>query len=433
MNEGKIKRTISVDRIYLLLGLADSLVMLYLSLRGIGSNNTLLFSLLLLLMLPAILSATDSFCIFLFFLVPFNNIIYIGSISIVTIVAFIRVVWNLLLGRNRFRFSITLVLLVVFIGYSALLWDSSLFLAAIKHLFMVLLCVDTFINLNKVGGECAIGRIIVAMSLGTISSSLVSLLINGFSVGRFSVTQSSGKNQLGILCGMCIAFLLMHIIQEKKKILPKMALIIFLVYFGLLTISRTFFIMLVITILWIGLYAVLGSKKKLQSVFIAIFVTGSIYFAFTYIPFFKEMINNLFLRMDALETDGGGGRFALWQEYLRVFFSSTKNTLFGIGNYLDYGLTQVAHNMWMEMLTQYGMVGFPIILATFISGIKEISISHERIKRHWFSFLPLLLFFTMSFFSHSPVGVVNTIYFFLAVYAIYAFSKMRNQELNMVS
>lgn len=431
MNEGK-KRTISVDRFYLLLGLADSLVMLYLSLRGIGSTNTPLFLLLLLLMLPTILSVTDSFCIFLFFLVPFNNIIYIGSISIVTIVAFIRVAWNLLLGRKRFKLTITMLVLILFIGYSALLWDSSLFMTAVKHLFMVLLCVDTFTNSNKVGGECVIGRIIVAMSLGTISSSLISLLINGFSAERFSVTQSSGKNQLGILCGMCIAYLLMHIIQDKNKILHKLALIIFLVYFGLLTISRTFFIMLVMTILWIGLYAVLGSKKKLQSIFIAIFVAGSIYFAFTYIPFLKEMINNLSLRMDALETDGGGGRFDLWQEYLRVFFLSAKNTLFGIGNYLDYGITQVAHNMWMEMLTQYGLVGFPIILATFISGIKDISISHEHIRIHWFSFLPLLLFFTMSFFSHSPVGVVNTIYFFLAVYAVYAFSKMRSQDISMV-
>ena len=390
--------------IKLFLAILGSIILLTLSLRG--STGGVLYYSAFVLLIPAVLLDNYTFDILLFFLIPLNNVIYIGSISIVTIIALLRVARNVIATGFKPRGGLTILWLLLFIAYSALLGYSTALIDSIKHLIMVILCISIFIDAAEDDDENYISRIVTAMSFGILASAGLSLIINGVSSGRFSITSESGINQLGLLCAICATYLVMEIIVSKENRILKLILTALLLVIGMLTVSRTFLMMIAIAALWIIIAVILKSKNILRNIFVLLIVLVGLILAFKYVPFLSEILNNMNARLNLLDSDSAGGRYLLWQQYLNVIFSSTKTALIGIGNYSNYGMKQVAHNMWIEILADTGLISLPIIFATFTSASRSIIAKVSNIKLTISVFLSINI--NLSFHSFLFKCITNT-------------------------
>lgn len=410
----------------LYIAIISALILLYLTLIGITSIP--LYCAIFLFIIPAILEKNSIFNTLFFFLIPFNNVVYIGTTSIVTILVLIRAAKILSIKKFRNDNAFLILCLISCILLFAAIGDTVAIKGSIRHLFIVTLSLHLFIETNEGNNVSNIEKMIICVSLGVLTTVLFSLYINGFSEKRFSVTEESGKNQLSILCATCIAYLAMLIILNRQKNLIKIAIVALLVFSGFLTISRTFLIVTTFVACWAGIKLLSNSKNIVKNIFVTLFFLAFIYFSFSYIPFLSNMLDKTFTRVENLEIDHGGGRHELWKIYLDVIFSSKKVLLFGIGNPLDYGIESVAHSMWIESLAEYGLIGCLLFIINYVFATRKILKINNTCKNTWFSFLPLLSFLLSLTYSHSPIGNINTIFFFLSIYAIPTFSKIQSDD-----
>ncbi len=162
-----------------------------------------------------------------------------------------------------------------------------------------------------------------------------------------------------------------------------------------------------------GLFAtffIANAKSKLKIIaifsgfaFLTVLVVLSNY------DFFSLFIEK---RMNGLES--GGGRFEVWGNALELFY---KKPLFGYGifSFVDlsnnfYGIAKYAHNTYLEVLVETGLVGFFIFLF-FICITIVTSYNNSLILPHARFLFPLNVSFFVCIIGLSMY--INTIFWFL--------------------
>lgn len=227
-------------------------------------------------------------------------------------------------------------------------------------------------------------------------------------------------NYFGVEVMLLIACITQLYIQNKINYLfyPSMLL---LTAFGVLTVSKSFFLVFMIYVILTVIACLTKVKtsqkaKNLLLAFAVIFLVALLIFGR-----FIHVIFERFTELSAINVSGNDsainhittGRSDLWLLYLEDWSSKdVGQILFGLGNNQPYLITnegqQAMHNVYIEVLYHFGIIGFCLVFGIIIYAL----ISYIRRKEvNFFNYMPLIcmlviLFSINSFISYRPYLIV---------------------------
>lgn len=187
------------------------------------------------------------------------------------------------------------------------------------------------------------------------------------------------------LLSLCYLFI-------KKQIgLSFFPLSVICIYFGFLTYSKSFFLLLLI---WFAVVVFYSFKKKryalgglllgISAVAIAFIFSGKV-----------QLINVLMNRF----TDASGatsGRTDIWPMFIRHFIENPMVLLFGNGFESLIFQTHAAHNTYIDLIYYFGIVGTVLLLPLILISFRQNKMYHKQT------------------FSYIFLGFIMMIYFFLS-------------------
>ena len=170
-------------------------------------------------------------------------------------------------------------------------------------------------------------------------------------------------------------------------------MIVFLVFIGLLTVSRTFLLCLAVIVV---LYILLQKRSLFQRA-LTVLILGSVAIIMLLLisKYFPSIIDNYDNRFGA--EDVTGGRSYLLKFYNELILSSPENLFFGIGiqSIASKALAitgvnvQVPHNGYQQLIVAWGIPGL-VLMVLFV--YKIISQARKLSKKTpLLYYLPLLL------------------------------------------
>lgn len=250
----------------------------------------------------------------------------------------------------------------------------------------------------------------------------------GVQRARFAITEASGKNQLGILAAFGCAFILLRIIEHNSRSFQNILIALFIgcVYVGFATQSRTFTVLLLIALAWIFAFGFTSSGEKRNKV--VIYISLIVIVSFLLYLFGKNtglysMIEETIDRfINPRNDDISGARFSIGETYIKGLTSNSKYFWLGVGKNYQIISHKMAHNMYLEIWSDYGIFGFVIIIWVYASFAFKIRSNLAKIgvrKMHLYGALPLIMTMVAGFASHSLLGMTPTIEYFLGIGGLY--------------
>lgn len=226
-----------------------------------------------------------------------------------------------------------------------------------------------------------------------VLSALFYFIYKGESVflGYFSGIRDD-RNYFSISCAVAIMILMTVIVYTKHFQLFEIISFILLSIGGILSNSRTFFIIYVIAL--IGFVFSFFKSSKVRIFFIALIII-LIIGKNTFLSDFFDSLDSLLLRFEDDDVAGGNGRFESWAIYLNYGFSSLKNTLFGCGSSVDYlgkGIlhtNSVEHNSIIQLIFTVGILG-SIGYTMLLTSMANLIYKHKKIYRSFVRWMPLI-------------------------------------------
>ena len=357
-----------------------------------------------------------------------NRILTYGSISAPTIIMLVGILRNMKLAckfEKRFLVSVLgLFGISVFTG----LFGKEMILDAIK-IVVVLIFLRIYTDCDNIRQSYI--RYIQYCALGCVLSGVISLVINPNSIsdaGRFSLS-GSGENVLGILCAVLVLHLVTIAIddhQVRKGFL--FIYCVFLIGIGFLTGSRSFFLAIAVGLLFLFFTIVvkLNIRAFAKMLIICIFAIILFYILYNYNGFINNYLSKILYRINKLKnTDVSNGRFTLWTQYINVLSNNTVHLLFGGMKPSDFGIKKVAHNMIIEQIVSFGIVGSCFIISAYSCMFKYLQRRSESIiKLISVNMAPIVALLGASMVSHTLLGVPQTIMLYLGVIGLYEQNNM---------
>lgn len=199
-------------------------------------------------------------------------------------------------------------------------------------------------------------------------------------------------NNLGFICNLSIAGLLQLVASKKQKSID-LVMIILLMFFGFLTMSRAFIICCAFILVLFMVSKGSGVSNTIKAVISTAFVLGIVYLIVNnYAPFIVERIIKRFQVNDV--SNGRTQLFAFYNEHLLY---NSKNLLFGIGIqdihskiYKMYSglMIDVPHNGIQELLVVWGIPGLAFFTMFVVNLIKKSNMKYKIIN-----YIPMLMTF----------------------------------------
>lgn len=252
-----------------------------------------------------------------------------------------------------------------------------------------------------------------------LTGGLTFALINNSVVTRNSAA-AGDSNYFGLYILISVAFLIAFCVIEKKYYLPNLLLSLFMLFMGLTSTSRMYYIMMAIIVGLIIFILLKGyfSKKGIILILITIVLMSSLYYARNLM--FK---NFEFLMSRFEEKDLSNGRNAIRNNYLEIMQSNIFSELFGIGipRYnMRSGLKVFAHNLYLEIFICNGYMGTILLLALFFNFLKQ----HIHLKCP-VVYIPLL----MVIIAGLSLNFIEVDCFYIIFGLIFACLKFSDKEL----
>lgn len=220
-------------------------------------------------------------------------------------------------------------------------------------------------------------------------------------------------------CSICL------FLKNKKLFTPLLInTITFLLSF--MAESKTFFIGLIVLVLFIIVLFIIKSQHKAIVILVvcfSLFIIISLALSIT--PIFN-IISRLLLidfRTDGLDSLLSG-RFKLWQLHITDFISNPFRFLFGYG----FGAAKVpqgAHNLFLEILTHYGLFGMTLFSLYFLLFWRNFNCK----KINGFDLIPITVVITYSISLH----LLTDVAIFFVIFIIFSLCSMDKQLINKTS
>ena len=199
-------------------------------------------------------------------------------------------------------------------------------------------------------------------------------------------------NQLGFICNLAIAALLV-LMRLRKSTLIDVVMLSLCVTFGSFTLSRTFLVCLAFLLIS---FILLSTNSLRQRVFYIILLTlliGGVVWAID--AFLPDVIKNFTARFEV--EDLSNNRIDLFVFYNQHIFSTAEYCLFGIGlqNFGEKLIQlynpdiEVCHNGFQEVWVAWGLPGLVMVLW----WLQQLVAESRRwcLTKRYFSYLPLIL------------------------------------------
>lgn len=323
-----------------------------------------------------------------------------------------------LISKKRFRISIPTVILMI---YFAVLELSAHFIYSISDINRMLGYILTvwmliyliYENIDKenidytkciqlyIGGTFVLCTLFFVNAISVVGTNISALLATGARFGSTRSTTFSGMsvginaNGLAYYSVLCVAFCLSQykaFQQSNKKCLFIFALMtIISALVGMLTISRTWIITLVLTVLLFVFSSLNQPKKflKYTMTIVILILIGFVLFSDNTI-----IIDSFQTRLFRADMVTGNGRTEIFLEYFNIFKSNIKYLIFGTGvtDYIDVtGMWQSMHNGLQQIIVCLGIPGGIVFLITLIIPLRGNAMTRQGII-YWIPWIILVVF-----------------------------------------
>ena len=386
-----------------------------------SSNILVIVALVLSAFFSSIISTEDLLPLMLCVL-PANRLLTYGPISaptIIMLVALFRNIRSLLyISKQFFAFSSLLI------GYSILTVfnEENVFFDSIKVIVM-LLFIYKYVDLNDI--KVSHFKYTVFCAIGCLLSSMIVLVVNPSSIfesSRFTFSKN-GENVLGLICAVMAINL--FVILLEKEMTNRLTIIVLsglLIGIGCMTGSRSFMLALAIGIIGIVIMLILhlqmGGFLKIIILVFSIFIGAFILMKTS--DFINSYWNSIMYRIIKLQSvDVSNGRYEIWKQYFDMFEKNPKYLWFGGVAVGTNGIQFVAHNMIIEQIATYGIVGSAILIPLYFTVFKKIACeSFSKCVWNSYRIVPLVVLLIVSMVSHTLLGVPQTTMLFICFLAI---------------
>lgn len=207
---------------------------------------------------------------------------------------------------------------------------------------------------------------------------------------RFTALYSDPNYLSKVLIVLCVS--LFVLIQQKEISRGYYLFIALLIGFGFQTISKSFFLMLIVMAILFFVISIRNGRWGM-SLAIALFCTIVVgLFMYGRISVFDS-----FLERITSTNDVTTGRMGIWKDYISAIFSNPINLLFGFG--IGSTPKYMAHNTYLELLYTYGIFGS----LTFIVGLKY-AFGNKIRHGEFANWTPAIVDIIMVFFLSSLVS-----------------------------
>ncbi|HIX67196.1 MAG TPA: O-antigen ligase family protein [Candidatus Anaerostipes excrementavium] len=308
-------------------------------------------------------------------------------------------------------------------------------LDGLKTVLLNSLCLFSIIQLVYMSKDWRLA-VYNSLSIGPILRFLVLIFQYGFSVfGGLRNLEATGYNSIGMFAGLGVSFSLLVYVyyQQKYGLLKKLVLFRFFLnsIIVALSMSRKAFMYLVIPI---AIFCLLSSRnyiKAFRNVILVCFGCIAVYFAVLNIPFLYNYIgaglSSLFKFWKKSNGDiSAAGRMTRILFGLKWF---NKNPLLGYGvmnyNYL-FGSVQpfsdmvIADNNYIDLLVNYGVVGFVIYYSIHvISLVYALKNRRRDLKQQSMAFAILLTLLICDYGSSSYIYLHCQLYLAIVILILY--------------
>lgn len=309
----------------------------------------------------------------------------------------------LILSNKKFNLSKDIILFIgiIFYGFITLLWSDFISIYEIIlliYLFMLLIIIHNFLvwdylDVRTIQKSYVIGNLIlVALSFSKINSNL-------YTGNRISISQNFNPNiYAGFLSLACIVSLYIYFTEVKKRYA-----FLFILFFGFLILSqsRTAIISLIFSF-GVSLFILIIKdnfiyRKKIHHklfklvtffVIIFIFITLLMIFLYLYgIDFsYFERFESLFSKnLDKMTA----GRTTIWVNSLKMM--NRKDYIIGKGftsfrkEYKSsYVKDYPAHNIYIDVFFELGLIGLVLIVSYFIKLYSFVFNKKTNYYNKWF-------------------------------------------------
>lgn len=405
-----------------------------------NSDILICFAFLMLLLLIVFQNINDNL-ITLYICLPFFNIINFtpGSTSFFYVLLVIFILKNFILNWKKIVKSdawIVYIIIILLTVYN--LFDiNSIISTYIPWIFMFLFYIIALniknVNLKKIIVNYAFSYLIASgLAKFALDHNYMQFFhvnlgyvykdgnINYRFVGLMGETNSFAQVSLILIALLNGLYFQTNKINEKIKYL---FLIIMLIIFSFLTVSKMFILGLGVIIFSISLNAIINlfTKKRLNTLYsfitiLILSVIGGICFVNLQKIFQLEVVQDYLIRFSA--KDLSTGRFDVYNHFLEILIQNPLNIFFGMGFkaynipwMLSNGMTGIhAHNLILEYICLFGVISLIIILIyfgnIFFTGIKK--------NKNIISFIPLLILVITGLSLHG----LQTNYFYFCLFLI---------------
>lgn len=254
--------------------------------------------------------------------------------------------------------------------------------------------VDFSKTIRYIGFTTAIMCIIVLKnSIGTNGFSAFVLGGQRLSISNAEVDSMGANfnaNFLGYLCLFSALFLFLFI--SKRNISKAYSgLVVILLFFGVLTMSRTYLLCLAISCI---LYLISQKNLKLIKTFLLYIVIGVLvsFILSRFFPSIIEAVNKRFLVQDI-----SSGRNDLFSIYNEMFLKNLDIFIFGVGTsnlaeaISSLSLINYPHNGIQDTIFAWGIIGLVLVIAIIVYGIKKMKMKRNT-SVTLLSLIPLLVY-----------------------------------------
>lgn len=363
----------------------------------------------------------ESILLQLFFIMPMANIFKLSptSQSFFTILILLYIVLHLVLPR---RATMLVILLGVYVVVGELFAGQFNITQTIKFICNILFLSSILngkveIRHKEIFLSYIVGNI-VASVFGTMNSSF-------FKIESYTGVESYGNPNademvtrftglytdpnyytVGMIISLCLIVILFH--RKEIKALPALIFTIPIVYFLIITYSKSAVIMLFVPLFYL-LYSFQRKKNYFAVLVLILMALVVLVLALSgYIP----ALNIIIERFSAGDTSEGvdinsltTGRLDIWMLYIKHLTQNFRTAIFGCGIATDIISSHGTHNTYLEVIYFLGVVGGTLLIATLKSILSQSA--SVRIERNIMNYsvmlcIVILYFFLGELFYYDP-------------------------------
>lgn len=235
----------------------------------------------------------------------------------------------------------------------------------------------------------------VFFALGVILAALAAKNLAGFpNISRFieveqyqQITRRSGfygdPNFYSAHISCCIAAMFLLLLHEQKKLHRAIVIISIplLLYCGFLSASKSFIVVLMITVLiWLVMFMVSKQPKGAKIALVLLTAIGVLIIFSS--NSFDELFKVIGIRFsyNSSVSDLTTGRTDLWVKYIKEILADAKIFLIGKGFTNIKFSGKSTHNTIIQSVYQLGIIGTLLLIAWFITLTKSIIEKQEKEK-----------------------------------------------------